>query len=179
MRDRIEKFIIENRERFDSEIPRTSIWDKISFRLGVSQPRKKRDFTFLWKAAAILFFGVTAYLLGTKSVNETQSRKIGEVVVEEFSDIENYYINQINYKIEQIESYSDLDNKKQKRTQFNENLGKLDAMYRVLKDKLEDDPSQEVVDALVLNLIMRIDMLNQKLGQLEEFSDINDDKLSI
>ena len=179
MKDRVEKFIIENRERFDSEIPRNSVWDKISFRLGVSQPKTRSDFTYLWKAAAILFFGVSAYLLGTKSVNETQSKKLGEVVVEEFSDVENYYVNQIAYKTEQIEEFSDSGAEIEKKAEFHENLAKLDAMYRVLKDKLKDDPSQEVVDALVLNLIMRIDMLNQQLEQLDEPSEVTEKNLTI
>jgi len=54
---------------------------------------------------------------------------------------------------------------------FKEDLGKLDAMYLVLKDNLSQNPSRGVIDALVLNLIMKIDLLNEKLLEIDEVAD--------
>jgi hypothetical protein len=41
-------------------------------------------------------------------------------------------------------------------------------MYMVLKEEMKSRPSQKVQDALVLNLLVRIDLLNQQLYKLEK-----------
>ena len=48
------------------------------------------------------------------------------------------------------------------------NLKKLEAMYLVLKDEMKRRPSQDVRDALVLNLLVRIDLINQQLNKLDK-----------
>jgi len=60
---------------------------------------------------------------------------------------------------------------------FKEDLGKLDAMYLVLKDNLSQNTSRRVIDALVLNLIMKIDLLNEKLLEIDEVTDEGLNKL--
>ena len=47
-------------------------------------------------------------------------------------------------------------------------LQRLDAMYEVLKEELSRNPSKEVKDALTLNLLIRIDLLNNQLQVIEE-----------
>jgi hypothetical protein len=49
-----------------------------------------------------------------------------------------------------------------------QNLKKLEAMYLVLKDELKKRPTQDVRDALVLNLLVRIDLINQQLNKLDQ-----------
>ncbi|MDX1628888.1 MAG: hypothetical protein R3345_09335, partial [Fulvivirga sp.] len=46
-------------------------------------------------------------------------------------------------------------------------LQKLDAMYEVLKEEFDKNPSKAVVDALILNLLVRIDILNKQLELLD------------
>jgi hypothetical protein len=41
-------------------------------------------------------------------------------------------------------------------------------MYQVLKLEMEKRPSADVKDALVLNLLVRIDLLNQQLNKLDK-----------
>jgi len=41
-------------------------------------------------------------------------------------------------------------------------------MYLVLKDEMKKRPSQDVRDALVLNLLVRIDLINQQLNKLDK-----------
>ncbi|MFN7331236.1 MAG: hypothetical protein ACK5UP_17215, partial [Bacteroidota bacterium] len=48
-----------------------------------------------------------------------------------------------------------------------QNLQKLEAMYQVLKEQMKKRPTQDVKDALVLNLLVRIDLLNQQLKKLD------------
>ena len=51
---------------------------------------------------------------------------------------------------------------------YEQDLQNLDAMYEVLKDELKTNPSKKVVDALLLNLVVRIDILNKELAQLDD-----------
>ena len=55
-------------------------------------------------------------------------------------------------------------------------LQRLDAMYEVLKQELKKNPSKELKDALTLNLLIRIDLLNNQLQAVEE---LNDEKESM
>jgi hypothetical protein len=49
-------------------------------------------------------------------------------------------------------------------------------MYNVLKEEMKTSPSQKVKDALVLNLLVRIDLLNQQLHKLEKEYKKGEDK---
>jgi hypothetical protein len=51
---------------------------------------------------------------------------------------------------------------------FTQDFQQLEAMYLVLKEEMHTHPSQKVKDALVLNLLVRIDLLNQQLHSLEK-----------
>jgi hypothetical protein len=44
-------------------------------------------------------------------------------------------------------------------------------MYQVLKEEMKTRPSQKVKDALVLNLLIRIDLLNKQLHKIEKEGD--------
>jgi hypothetical protein len=48
-------------------------------------------------------------------------------------------------------------------------------MYMVLKEEMEARPSRKVKDALVLNLLVRIDLLNQQLQKLDQHADEDDE----
>ncbi|HEY8512429.1 MAG TPA: hypothetical protein VIL31_10755, partial [Cyclobacteriaceae bacterium] len=50
---------------------------------------------------------------------------------------------------------------------FTQDLYQLEAMYLVLKEEMERNPSAKVRDALVLNLLVRIDLLTQQLQKLD------------
>jgi hypothetical protein len=41
-------------------------------------------------------------------------------------------------------------------------------MYNVLREELKNHPSKQVKDALVLNLLVRINLLNQQLYKLDD-----------
>ena len=51
---------------------------------------------------------------------------------------------------------------------FTQDYQKLDAMYQVLKEEMKLHPSKKVKDALILNFLIRIDLLNQQLHELDK-----------
>ena len=82
----------------------------------------------------------------------------------EFDDVEAFYIRQISEKVEMIDEFQ----KSEGLNGFTHDFQQLEAMYMVLKEEMKTSPSQKVKDALVLNLLVRIDLLNQQLHKLEK-----------
>ncbi|MBS1508219.1 MAG: hypothetical protein JSS79_16385 [Bacteroidetes bacterium] len=161
--DSLGKFIRENRTEFDSYAPPESVWPQVE----ASLPHRKQVFfqtiTF-WRAAAILLFGLSSYLMISKYYSRADKQEVA--VLQGFNDLETFYSTQISEKMDLVQLY-------QAKTGLNEdeitqNLRKLEAMYLVLKDEMKRKPTQDVRDALVLNLLVRIDLLNQQLHKLDK-----------
>ena len=161
MKDRLEHFIRNHRDQFDKEEPSERVWDQIRAEIP-----SKRRFQWIWKVAAVTFFFVSLFLLverdwSKQNVLLTHKQKVSS----DFKDIESFYFEMITEKKSLIDHYEeeiDFD------YGYEQDLQNLDAMYEVLKDELRTNPSKKVVDALLLNLVVRIDILNKKLAELEE-----------
>jgi hypothetical protein len=161
MKDELEDFIRNNREAFDDKEPREESWQKVK----ASLPREKTEPWYnsliVWRAAAILFMGLSFYLLipkGGSSVNNTR------VAMKEFNDVEAFYTQQISQKVEMIDEISEGAGVEE----FTQDFQQLEAMYVVLKEEWKENPTKQVKDALVLNMLVRINLLNQQLKKLEE-----------
>ncbi len=163
MKDLLKDFVDENRDGFDVRQPQEAAWKKIESSLP-SKSVSLWNSVSLWRAAAILFFGVSGYLLFAPQGIRNNKMERAQIKGE-FKDLEVFYSNQIVEKKELV-------NKFQAETGLTEdevtqNLQKLEAMYQVLKEEMESQPTQDVKDALVLNLLVRIDLLNQQLNKLD------------
>jgi hypothetical protein len=166
MSDQLEDFIKANRDRFDDKEAPESVWKNIRRTLPV--PSKPwYDNLLLWRAAAVIFMALSLYLLIPKSNAATENTR---VAVNEFNDVEAFYTSQISQKVALIEEISGSESG----DEFTQDFQQLEAMYNVLKEEWKVRPSKKVKDALVLNLLVRINLLNQQLHRLEE--DFNDDQ---
>jgi hypothetical protein len=87
-----------------------------------------------------------------------------KLAMKEFSDVEAFYTQEISQKVELIEAISEGGNA----DEFTQDIKQLEAMYLVLKEEMKNRPSKKVKDALVLNLLVRINLLNQQLHRLED-----------
>jgi hypothetical protein len=161
MSDKLEKTIKENREAFNDKEPSDRLWMKINNELSV----KGNDFNWLWKVAAMLFFCSSLYLFYQNNKQEENLISQKEKISDDFTDIETYYFQMISEKRDLIYDY-DTDGQ-QIEVDFEQDIQKLDAMYFVLKEELKINPSKKVVEALILNLLVRIDVLNEKIENLE------------
>ena len=161
MKDRLEKFVSENRESFDSETPGDRVWKKIQNEIFVKRTGTSQ--IWMWKAAAIVFFCLSSFLLLKDFLIDSEPADNLTGVTDQFIETENYYTSLISLKEQELDNYSD-------NVDFNymAQTGNLNAIYQVLKTELEKDPSQPVIDALILNLISRVDILNRELDRLEK-----------
>ncbi len=159
--DNLEKYIEENRAGFDDKQPRHSVWEGISRRIGSTS----RDYNWIWKVAAVLFFCTSAFFYFYQPSIEIDTLTEKEKLSNDFGDIETFYFQIISEKTELIYDYDKDESPIE--VNFEQDIQKLDAMYQVLKDELITNPSKKVVDALILNLLVRIDILNEKIEELE------------
>jgi hypothetical protein len=162
MKDGLEDFIRNNKDGFDHLEPDMKGWEQLNKKLDV---QSGRNFSWMKIAAsvAILFvLSATAYFF---LKNDKQ-----EVVAElkpqsQIAEVETYYTRLIEEKRGEISKYAVDD----KRIMIEAELGlsKLDSMYNELKKEYKPESSQEVTDAMIQNLQLRIDILNQQKYILE------------
>lgn len=178
-KDNLKDYIENNRQLFDDAEPGKEVWSKIDGQLP-----NKGNFNWVWKVAAAIFFCTSVYLMLDKYEKPQEADVIAakEKLANDFGDVESYYIQIISEKRDLIYQYDSTSSPIE--VDFEQDMQKLDAMYQVLKDEMKSNPSKKVVDALILNLLVRIDVLNEKIEELEgknsnSKSEEFDDNLSI
>jgi hypothetical protein len=159
MKDSLENFIRQNKAAFDDKEPSEKIWLTITSRLFTRQ--SLWNSLVLWRAAAVVLLGLCVYLMLPR-LSETRTKTIS---MNEFKDIESFYISQISEKVDMLKAYQENDSGL---NGFTNDFQQLEAMYQVLKEEMKSRPSQKVKDALVLNLLIRIDLLNKQLHKIEK-----------
>ncbi len=162
MKDSLKEFVDKNREAFDDREPSGQIWNRIKSNLPGKQVSMWNNI-IPWRVAAMLFLGLSVYLFSTRMGNvptRESARLQGE-----FSDLESFYVEQIAEKVELISDIQEFSNDEK----FAQDLEKLEAMYHVLREQMKTQPSEKVKDALILNLLVRIDLLNQQIKNIEDF----------
>lgn len=163
MRDPLEDFVRQNRSEFDDKEPSEKVWNNVESSMAFPSPAKHWwDSVVLWRAAAIVFMALSAYLLVPK--NNVKPIAGGDIALKEFNDVEAFYVQQISEKVELISEFQ----KNEGLNGFTHDFHQLEAMYMVLKEEMKTRPSKKVKDALVLNLLVQIDLLNQQLHKLEK-----------
>ncbi|HTH56153.1 MAG TPA: hypothetical protein VL728_08900 [Cyclobacteriaceae bacterium] len=163
MKDSFKEFIEKNRDAFDAQTPPESTWHKIETSLPRAGKQIFINSLAFWRAAAIVLLGISSYLFFTK--NDMGTAKKDVTALQGFSDLESYYSLQIKEKmtlVHRFQSQTDITE-----DDVTQNLKKLEAMYLVLRQEMKNRPTQDVRDALVLNLLVRIDLINQQLNKLD------------
>ncbi|MBX2963461.1 MAG: hypothetical protein KF687_13190 [Cyclobacteriaceae bacterium] len=154
----LEEFIRTNRQAFDDREPAEKVWQNIETRLYGKRSSLALVF---WRAAAVLFMGLSVFLLYSRV---TESRN-NQLVMKEFKDVESFYVREISDKVDMIEM---VRGDEAGLNGFTNDFKQLEAMYEVLKDEMQARPSKKVKEALVLNLLVRIDLLNQQLHKIDQ-----------
>lgn len=172
MKDKLKDFIHQNRGAFDDQEPSDRVWKNIEGSVFFQKKTGLWNSVMIWRAAAMIFMALSVYLLIPKKSSGTSAISQNETVaLKEFNDVESFYVKQISEKVELIDEFQ----RNEGLNGFTQDFQQLEAMYMVLKEEMRTRPSQKVKDALVLNLLVRIDLLNQQLHKLENESD-NDNK---
>lgn len=163
MKDSLKNFIKNNRQAFDNQEPSDSVWERISSQLPQMKQRSLWNSVAIWRAAAVVFMGLSALLFFT-NVEKPADKQQAHKLQGEFQDVESFYSDEIAKKVALIDNFDDTF----ENDQFTQDFEKLDAMYQVLRDEMKARPTEKVRDALILNILVRMDLLNQQIKKLED-----------
>jgi len=172
-KDKLEQFVRDNINEFNSLEPPLMAWDVIEKELQDTKKTPVRKLSsYLWKAAAAVLIFASAWLLNDysdyrKSVNHSTANPDVAVSLElsELSDAEAYYTSQIINKQAELSAYArqhpdiieDLKN------EFLE----MDKTKEKLKiDLAESNADEKVIEAIILSYRVKLEILDQMLTEL-------------
>jgi len=160
MSDQLENFVRQHRDDFDNKEPSGKVWKRVADTLPADRKFSIWNSVVVWRAAAVMLMGLCIYLLMPKNVAQQQGN---DLALKDFNDVETFYVEQISEKVDLIDDLQ----RHEGMEGFTRDFKQLEAMYAVLKEEMKTHPSKKVKEALILNLLVRIDLLNQQLHTIE------------
>jgi len=194
---KLERFIRDNREAFDHMDPSPALWDKIGEAVGEEKKNTTRVVRMSWArwaVAATLFLalaGTLGYMFFLKDTStqrqvaktEEKQDSLSEPVDPLVSQIDPQYAKLVSQFTEVIET-KQLELRKLEKDdpalykQFSGDIHKLDSAYQVLRSTLNANPNTEqLLQAMISNLQMQIDLLNQQLSIIKKIKDPKSEKI--
>jgi len=174
MSKRLGDFIKDNREEFDDLQPSADLWSRIEKQLPAQfeEPKKREAKTFslgfvLRVAATVILvmgIGFAGYLHNSKKEG-IDLAAINPVYAQQ----QIQYTSLIETKRTELKSISKSDPELYK--EFSSQIAKMDSTYKKLNSDLATSPNQErVLHAMIRNLQIQTEVLNQQLNVIEQFN---------
>jgi hypothetical protein len=174
-KDKLEKFVLENRSDFDVYEPSPEVWDKIMVQkpLSVSKPLWIRLSRYAAVAAITLLISfITGNYFSSPENNESlpvannSETKAMEYNNPELEEAEAYYSSMVNSKIKEIGILT--VNNPEVKMELDYDLQELEQIYMELKEDLADNAGNEdVIEAMIQNYRTRLDILEGLLKSLK------------
>lgn len=172
--DELEKYIANHREEFDDAAPNDALWHKISTEIRKPQPKRRwLSDSKAWQAAAVVLLLTTSWLAFDKFYGTTPTSEAENSALSEFREVEEYYMSLVADKRKALEEQAADDPEYKK--EFLRELDELDVQYQRLRDNLKFGNQEEVVNAMIMNLRLRLDILNRQIEILEELNKKEDE----
>jgi hypothetical protein len=174
-KDKLEQYILDNRDEFDTLEPSEHIWSNI-----VTETNKPKQKTFVipqvkWItriAAAILIFIGSYYFHDYRSqqalISQTNSESNeGSQLYNTLLEAEYYYSAQIGVETEKL--YQLTAGNSIVRDEVQNELKELDEEFRLLKEDLKDNADNEdIIAAMIQNYRLKLSILQDMMFQLQE-----------
>jgi hypothetical protein len=196
----LERFVRDNREAFDNMEPSAALWDKIGEAIGEGKKNTTRVVRVSWArwaVAATLFLalaGTISYQLFWKQqstdiqiaqqTDTLESQTTAPNVVDPLvNQIDPQYAKLVSQFTEVIESKQNELKKIEKDdpelyNKFAGDIQKLDSSYHLLRSTLNANPNTEqLLQAMISNLQMQIELLNQQLTIIQKVKQPKADKI--
>lgn len=171
MQDRLEEFVKQNRDAFDSEVPGDALWGRIEE--GLDEEKKVVPMTpapqramWIWKAAVVVLLGAVSFLLVDRYLPRQQEEIAAVSTIEEFQDLESFYTSIISEKRGKL---ADELGEEKFLNYLETDIEELDAIYAELKLTFEQkQETPEVLGALIHLLRQKLHLINSQLDILED-----------
>ncbi len=180
MSKRFEDFMKNNHDSFDEIEPSADLWSKIEARLNTLDEPKKREakmfsLGFVLKVAAsiilVMGIGFGVYVQSQKGAKNIDLATINP----EYAKQQVQYASLVETKLNQLKLASKGDPQLFK--EFTAEIAKMDSTYKKLNNDLATSPNQErVLRAMIRNLQIQTEVLNQQLNVIEQFNETNKDQ---
>jgi len=185
MSKRLDDFIRNHRDEFDSDLPSTQVWNKIDERLSAG-PKKAKVVQINWMrwsaaaAVVILIGAATLYWFNSKPVIPEEiavKEDVNTPVLVDsnlLNEINPAYAKEVYHFTQLIELKQDELKQLEKENpelykQFVTDINQLDSSYNVLKRELPANPNREqLLEAMIHNLQVQMDLLNQQLQIIQQ-----------
>jgi hypothetical protein len=174
-KDKLEQFVKNHAEEFDSFDPPAMVWDSIEKELPVRMQTPVRKFwPYAWKAAAAILIFASAWLLNdytdqikTSERNSSNKATAASPELTELSEAEAYYTTQISSKQAELAQYA------KRHPEIIEDLKKefseMDKTKAELKkDLVESNSDEKVIEAIILSYRVKLEILDQMLTELRK-----------
>ncbi|MCP3931308.1 MAG: hypothetical protein GY705_19660 [Bacteroidetes bacterium] len=166
--DNLEKYIIENREAFDSAVPNLKVWADIDEQLSRKSARRIPIRRILSIAATIVVLLVAGAAAGSYIANGQQGEEITSLadVSPEYAELEQHYDQQIKEKTGQLAVYN------HDKT-VDEDLQQIDNVMDELLLELQNAPEgqeEQIISNMVKNYQAKIDILERVLERIQSIN---------
>ncbi len=166
----LEKFIEKNREQFDDEIPGLDMWAKIDEQLH-PKPRRVSHTSMIGRVAASLTV-LVVIVVGLMFMMEEQPHHLNEAPIgmvsekhPEFNEMQEYYSKNISKQMSKLAAMNHND------IGLLRDIEYLESSYDTLLMEWQSNPhvsDERIINALVVNLRMRNELLNTVVHRIEE-----------
>lgn len=185
-KDRLERFIRDNREAFDAHEPAADGWARLEQRLGPETPHNGHVVAFqpetlpkwnnvfrrnpwVWRSAAslLLVLGVLgAWWVRTAPSPSSNPEAVMAQIDPQAAQATFRYASMIETKRQEIKRFAQTDPDLYR--EFSAEIEALDRDYQRLKAELPQTPNQEeLLKAMIENLQTQVDILNRQLSIIQ------------
>lgn len=201
MRNNLERFVRDNRNEFDSDAPSDALWERIKKDLPandsgiVKENAPVRSIKWKWisvAAAAVLLIVAGAVYVTINTGKPEQGLAKNDKSNSGGRDTEHSWdIASIDPDYaKQVAQFTTVIDQKQLELQtlqkddpglyrqFSNDIAKLDSTYGLLKKQLPVNPNkEELLQAMIYNLQLQVDLLNQQLTIIQKIKSVNSKSL--
>jgi hypothetical protein len=171
---RLEEFVKTNREEFNDLVPSPELWSRIERELPIQFERQKKNekksfslgFVLRVAASVIVVMGISfAIYLRSNNNKEVNYASINPTYAQQ----QTRYVQLIANKRTELKTISQSDPELYK--EFSAETAKIDSVYRKLNNDLVTSPNPELVlRAMIRNLEIQTEVLNQQLSVIEQYN---------
>ena len=167
--DELEKFIVENKIKFDKHKPSPEIWKRLSSLSSGSKKGRKHFIFILSRAAAVVLIFTLSFMLHEYIDYKREKAVSGKINIykyyPELQEAEVYYKHLVTGKMKEMKPF--LNRNPMIESDLATEMAKLDSVYKSLKtDLLDNISNDQIIEAMILNYRLRLEILEELLTEL-------------
>lgn len=179
--DRLENFIVENKEKFNDHIPSPDVWTNIEKEINQGKSKKFSIRKFASVGVAAIGLVMLGVWFGSSYQADDMDQVIANSSFKDYKQTEHYYAVQVKNYLKEI---NELDNT----STIENDINQLDEVYNELREELlnaEVKNQDKIINAMIKNYQVKVGMLERILEKtkekdlIKELKNSNHEKVSI